>query len=88
MQQLSEGEIHMRKTVLALGTSLFVLVVTAIPALADSSLPGPHVQGNSGTGGTAFTGAAHLTPVVVAFAVLVVVGFASLALQRRHSTAS
>ena len=78
----------MRKTAVALGTSLFVLIVTALPALADSSLPDPHVHGNSGTGGTAFTGAAHLTPVVVAFAVLVVVGSASLALQRRRSTAS
>jgi hypothetical protein len=78
----------MRKTVLALGTSLFVMAVTALPALADSSLPDPHVHGASGTNGTAFTGAAHLGPVVVAFAILVVLGFASLALQRRRSLAS
>jgi hypothetical protein len=81
----------MRKTVLALGTSLFVMAVTAIPAFADSSLPEPHVHGASGSrgvGGTAFTGAAHLTPVVVAFAVLVVVGFAALALQHRRATVS
>ena len=78
----------MRKTALALGTSLFVLVVTALPALADSSLPHPGgVGGVSGAGGTAFTGA-NLSPIMVAFAFLAIVGVSVLALQRRHSTSS
>ena len=77
----------MRKTALALGTSLFVLVVTALPALADSSLPHPHPGGVSGAGGTAFTGA-NLSPIMVAFTFLAIVGVSVLALQRRHSTSS
>ena len=82
----------MRKFVVAFGTLVFVSVVTALPAFADSSLPGPvvqGVQGGSGTSGTAFTGAANLGPAMVAFVVLVVLGFSALALQRRrtHSAA-
>lgn len=81
----------MRKTALALGTSLFVLVVTALPALADSSLPHPGGVGGaggvSGAGGTAFTGA-NLSPIMVAFTFLAIVGVSVLALQRRHSASS
>ena len=79
----------MRKTALALGTSLFVLVVTAFPALADSSLPRPGggVGGAGGAGGTAFTGA-NLSPVMVAFVVLAIVGVSVLALQHRRSATS
>ena len=82
----------MRKTAVALGTSLFVCLSTAIPALADSSLPQPHggpdVLGGGGTagaGGTAFTGS-NVSPVMVALAVVLVIGIASLAiLQRRRA---
>lgn len=77
----------MRKTAVALGTSLFVLVVTALPALADSSLPNPHVDGGGGTGGTAFTGS-NLSPIMVAFVFLAIVGISVLALQRRRSVTS
>jgi hypothetical protein len=77
----------MRKTAVALGTSLFVLVVTALPALADSSLPKPHVGGVSGAGGTAFTGS-NLSPIMVAFVFLAIVGVSVLALQRRRSVTS
>ena len=80
----------MRKTALAMGTSLFVMVVTALPALADSSLPHPHpggVSGVGGVGGTAFTGS-NLSPIMVAFTFLVIVGVSVLALQRRRSISS
>jgi len=77
----------MRKTALALGTSLFVLVVTAFPALADSSLPKPDGGGVGGAGGTAFTGS-NLSPIMVAFLVLAVVGVSVLALQHRRSATS
>jgi uncharacterized membrane protein len=68
---------------------LFVTVITALPALADSSLPDPHhrhthVLGASGSAGTAFTGV-NVTPFVIAFAVLMIVGLSALALQRRRS---
>ena len=82
----------MRKTALALGTSLFVLVVTAFPAMADSSLPKPGggvggAGGAGGAGGTAFTGA-NLSPIMVAFVVLAIVGVSVLALQHRRSATS
>jgi hypothetical protein len=82
-----------RKTAITLGTSVFVFLVTALPALADSSLPepsgGPNVLGTGGTatgsGGTAFTGS-NISPLMVALAVALVIGLASLAiLQRRRA---
>jgi hypothetical protein len=82
-----------RKTAVAVGTSLFMCLATALPALADSSLPqpngGPNVLGSGGTasgsgGGTAFTGS-NISWAVVALAVLVIVGLASLVLQRRRA---
>jgi len=78
-----------RRTAIAFGTSLFVCLVTALPALADSSLPepgGPGVLGESGQagGGTAFTGA-NLAPLMIAFAVVVVVGLSLLAYRQRRS---
>jgi hypothetical protein len=81
-----------RKTAVAVGTSLFMCVATALPALADSSLPQPHggpdVLGAGGTaggsGGPAFTGS-NISPAIVALAVLVVIGLASLVLQRRRA---
>lgn len=84
-------EDDVRKTAIAVGTSLVVRLVTAVPALADSSVPQPHgptVLGNGGTapgaGGTAFTGS-NLSPALLTLAVLVVIGVASLAaLQRRR----
>jgi len=79
----------MRKTAIALWTSLFVAVLTTLPALADSSLPPPHhrhthVLGAGGATGTAFTGV-NVTPFVVAFAVLVIVGVSALAIYRHRS---
>jgi hypothetical protein len=78
-----------RKTAITLGTSVFVFLVTALPALADSSLPepgGPSVLGESGQagGGTAFTGAT-LAPLMIAFAVVVVVGLSLLAYRQRRT---
>ena len=81
----------MKKTAVALMASLFVSVMAAVPALADSSLPRPHVGGvgaaggASGIGGTAFTGAA-LSPIVVAFVLLAIVGVSAIILERRRST--
>lgn len=77
----------MKKTAVALGTSLFVSVMTALPAFADSSLPRPHVAGAGGVrgvGGTAFTGA-NLSPIIVTFLVLAIVGLSALVLQRRRA---
>ena len=71
----------MKKAVVALGTSLFVSVAMALPALADSSVPRPHDPG------TAFTGA-NMSPFLVAFVVLAVVGVSALALYRRRAVAS
>jgi hypothetical protein len=81
-----------RKTAVVLGTSLFMCLVTAMPALADSSLPQPHggpdvlgTGGTAGSGGTAFTGS-NVSPLLMALAVLVVIGVSSLAiLQRRRA---
>lgn len=75
----------MKKMAVAFGTSLFVSVMTALPAFADSSLPRPHVGGVGGIGGTAFTGA-NLSPIMVAFVVLAIVGVSALVLQRRKAT--
>ncbi len=83
----------MRKTAIALGTSLFLCLVTAVPALADSSIPGPNgpsvlgESGQAGDGGTAFTGA-NLTPLMIALAVVVVVGLSLLAYRQRRSVTS
>lgn len=69
-------------------TSLFVSVTTAIPALADSSLPRPHAGGAGGAGGiggTAFTGAT-LSRIMVVFVLLAIVGVSALVLERRHAT--
>jgi len=82
----------MRKAATALATSLFVTVITALPALADSSLPDPHhrhthVLGAGGSSGTAFTGV-NLTPYLFAFAALVIVGMAALALHHHRSPAA
>lgn len=80
----------MRKTAITLGTSLFVSLVTALPALADSSLPGPGgpsvlgESGQAGGGGTAFTGS-NLAPLMIALAVVVVVGLSLLAYRQRRS---
>jgi Spy/CpxP family protein refolding chaperone len=78
-----------RKTVVAFGASVLVCLATALPALADSSLPAPgepSVLGESGQagGGTAFTGA-NLTPLMIALAVVVVVGLSLLAYRQRRS---
>ena len=83
----------MRKAAIAFGTSVFVCLVTALPALADSSLPGPDgpgvlgESGQAGGGGTAFTGS-NLTPLMIALAVVVVVGLSLLAYRQRHSATS
>jgi hypothetical protein len=77
----------MRKTAISLGTALVMCLATALPALADSSLPQPHSGpqvlgsgGSAGSGGTAFTGS-NLSFVLVALAVLVVVGISLLGLR-------
>ncbi len=83
----------MRKTAISLGTSLFLCLVTAVPALADSSIPGPDgpsvlgESGQAGSGGTAFTGS-NLTPLMIALAVVVVVGLSLLAYRQRRSVTS
>jgi hypothetical protein len=83
-------ESDMRKTASVLGGAVSVLLATAMPALADSSLPqpqaGPQVLGSGGTGGggaggTAFTGA-DLSLALVALAILMVCGVLLLALRR------
>jgi hypothetical protein len=82
-----------RKTARAVGASLFLCLSTAMPALADSSLPepsgGPDVLGTGGaateSGGTAFTGSS-VSSLMVALAVALVIGLALLAiLQRRRA---
>jgi hypothetical protein len=77
----------MRKTAISLGSALVMCLATALPALADSSLPQPHsgpqvlgAGGSAGSGGTAFTGS-NLSFVLVALAVLVVVGISLLVLR-------
>lgn len=84
----------MRKTVISVGTSLLMCLITAMPALADSSLPepqgGPDVLGVGGTqggsGGTAFTGA-NISWTMMALVVLVIVAAVSLAMLRRRGAA-
>ena len=85
----------MRKAVAVLGSSLFCAMVTALPALADSSLPRPrhphtHVLGAGGVaaagGGTAFTGV-NVIPLVAAFMTLMILGVTALAIYRARSTA-
>jgi hypothetical protein len=79
-----------RKTAVAVGTSLFMCLATALPALADSSLPQPHggpdVLGTGGTaggsGGTALNGSI-ISPAILALAVLEVIVIESLVLQLR-----
>lgn len=79
----------MRKTAISLGSALVMCLVTAMPALADSSLPqpnsGPQVLGagggtGGGAGGTAFTGT-DISLVLIALTILVVVGASLLALR-------
>lgn len=85
----------MRKTVLSLGTAVFVCVVTALPALADSSIPqpgsGPQVLGaggsaGGGAGGTAFTGT-DMSIALVGLTVLVVAGISLFVLRRLRTAA-
>jgi hypothetical protein len=80
----------MRKTAISLGSAVFLCLVTAMPALADSSLPQPHsgpdVLGSGGTagggaGGTAFTGS-NMSLALVAVAILVVSAALLLTLRR------
>ncbi len=78
----------MKKNAAALMASLFVSVMTAIPVLADSSLPRPHaggVGGAGGIGGTAFTGA-NLSPIMLVSVLLAIVGVTALILARRYVT--
>jgi hypothetical protein len=78
----------MRKTAISLGSALVMCLATALPALADSSLPQPHsspdVLGTGGTaspGGTAFTGS-NISLILIAVAVLLVAGISLLALNK------
>lgn len=79
----------MRKTAILLGSAISMSLATAMPALADSSLPqpnsGPQVLGAGGsaggTGGTAFTGS-DMSLVLIALTILVVAGASLLALRR------
>jgi hypothetical protein len=82
-----------RRTAAALGTSLLLCLVTAMPALADSSLPQPHggpdvlgTGGTAGPGGTAFTGS-NVSAAALALVVLVLVGMVSLAIAHRRRAA-
>ncbi len=77
----------MRKTAISLGSALVMCLVTAMPALADSSIPepnsGPQVLGSGGSagvGGTAFTGS-DMSLLLVVLTILVVVGASLLALR-------
>jgi hypothetical protein len=83
----------MKKALAVLGTILFLATITALPALADSSLPQPHhphthVLGAGGVaaagGGTAFTGA-NVIPFVAALMVLLFLGASALAIYRQRS---
>jgi hypothetical protein len=80
----------MRKTAISLGSALSLCLVTAIPALADSSLPQPHAgpqvlgsggTAGGGTGGTAFTGS-NLSVALIALGLLVVSAVLLLAVRR------
>jgi LPXTG-motif cell wall-anchored protein len=81
-----------RKTAIAVGTSVCLCLVTALPALADSSLPQPHggpdVLGTRATapGGTAFTGS-NVSWAMLTLGVLLVLGAASLVLLQRRRAA-
>jgi hypothetical protein len=86
----------MKKAFAVLGTTLFLATITALPALADSSLPQPHhphthVLGAGGVAaggsGTAFTGV-NVIPFAAAFVVLIILGVSALAIYREHTTAS
>lgn len=77
----------MRKTAISLGSALVMCLVTAMPALADSSIPepnsGPQVLGSGGSagaGGTAFTGS-DMSLLLIVLTILVVVGASLLALR-------
>ncbi len=79
----------MRKTAISLGSALVMCLVTAMPALADSSIPepnsGPQVLGSGGSagggaGGTAFTGS-DMSLLLIVLTILVVVGASFLALR-------
>jgi hypothetical protein len=83
----------MRKTAIMLGSAASVLLATAMPALADSSLPQPHAgpqvlgsggTAGGGTGGTAFTGS-NLSVALIALGFLVVCAVLLLALRRIRS---
>jgi hypothetical protein len=79
----------MKKTAISLGGAVLLCLATAMPALADSSLPQPHsgpqVLGTggaagAGTGGTAFTGS-DMSLALIAMAILVVSAALLLALR-------
>jgi hypothetical protein len=87
----------MKKAFAVLSTTLFLATITALPALADSSLPQPHhphthVLGAGGVAaaggsGTAFTGV-NVIAFAAAFVVLIILGVSALAIYREHTTAS
>jgi hypothetical protein len=79
----------MKKTAISFGSAALLCLATAMPALADSSLPQPHsgpqVLGaggaaGAGTGGTAFTGS-DMSLALIAMAILVVSAALLLALR-------
>lgn len=79
----------MRKTAILLASAVSMCLATAIPALADSSLPqpnsGPQVLGAGGSaggsGGTAFTGS-DVSMALIALTILVVAGASLFALRK------
>jgi hypothetical protein len=85
----------MRKTAISLGGALVMCLMTAMPAVADSSIPqpsaGPDVLGTGGTaggaGGTAFTGSS-MSLALIALAVVVIAGASLLALRRLRAPAA
>jgi hypothetical protein len=84
----------MRKTAISLGGALVMCLMTAMSAVADSSIPqpsaGPDVLGTGGTGGgaggTAFTGSTT-SLALIALAVFIIAGASLLALRRLRSSA-
>ena len=80
----------MKRTAISLGSAVFLCLVSAMPALADSSVPqpgsGPQVlgaggSGGTGPGGTAFTGS-DMSIALVGFTVLVVAGISLFILRK------
>ena len=80
----------MERTAIPLGSAVFLYLVSALPGLADSSLPqpgpGPQVlgagsSGDTGAGGTAFTGS-DMSIALVGLTVLVVAGVSLFILRK------